>query len=110
MLARTPVGRCVVPEPLKVNPTDLHVSADHMSVHGGDLRAAHAAAHSAIEGAQAGWVGASAAALQAKLAEWQAATEQLCGTIADHEAAFRAAGNQYQRVDANSAKTITDAL
>ena len=107
MLCRTPVGRCVVREPLKVDPIDLHMSADQMSVHHADLRAAHAEADSDIEGAQAGWVGASAAALQAKLAEWQATTERLCGSIAEHERAFRAAGRQYETVDEDGAEKIT---
>lgn len=83
-----------MPEPLKVDPIDLHMSADHMGVHHADLRAAHTGADSNIEAAQAGWVGTSAAALKAKLAEWQATTEELCGSIADHERAFRTAGNQ----------------
>ncbi len=96
-----------MPEPLKVDPIDLHMSADHISVHHADLQAAHAAADSDIEGAQAGWVGASAAALQAKLAEWQATTEQLCGSIADHERAFRTAGHQYETVDEDGAEKIT---
>ena len=100
----------MVPEPLKVNPIDLYMSADHMSVHHADLRAAHAAADSDIEGAQGGWVGASAAALQAKLVEWQATTEQLCGNISDHEQAFRAAGKAYQTVDGESAEHITNQL
>jgi WXG100 family type VII secretion target len=67
---------------LKVDPIDLHMSAAHMDVHHADLRAVHAAADGAIEGAQAGWVGASAAALQSKMAEWQATTTRLCGDIA----------------------------
>jgi WXG100 family type VII secretion target len=99
-----------MPEPLEVDPVELHISANHMSVHHADLRAAHAAADSEIEGAQAGWVGASAAALQAKLAEWQSTTEHLCGTIADHEQAFRAAGNQYRAVDGQSADNIDDQI
>lgn len=94
-------------EPLHVNPIDLHMSADHMSVHHTDLRTAHAAAASDIEAAQSGWVGASAAALQTKLAEWQGTTEQLCERIADHEQSFRAAGNAYQSADGDSAKSIT---
>lgn len=97
-------------EPLRVDPVDLHMSADHMSMHHADLRAAHADADSDIEAAQAGWVGASAAALQAKLAEWQATTQHLCGSIADHERAFRAAGNQYQTVDGRSADNISNQL
>jgi WXG100 family type VII secretion target len=100
----------VVAEPLKVDPVDLHMSADHMGVHHTELRAAHAAADSDVEGAQAGWVGASAAALQAKFAEWQATTEKLCGSVADHERAFRTAGTKYQTVDGESAGKINDAL
>lgn len=99
-----------MPEPLKVDPIDLHISADQMSIHHAELRAAHAEADSDIEGAQAGWVGASAAALQAKLAKWQAATEQLCGSIAGHEQAFRAAAQQYETVDEDGAQKITDEI
>jgi len=110
MLSGTTAGSCVVPEPLKIDPVDLHVSADHLGVHHADLQAAHAEAGGDIEGAQAGWVGASAAALRAKLGEWQATTEQLCGGIADHEQAFRTAGSRYQRVDGESADTLDDQL
>ncbi|MBS4728040.1 WXG100 family type VII secretion target [Mycobacterium sp. SM1] len=92
-------GRCVVCEPLRVDPVDLRLSADRMGAHHGDLRAAHMGADREIEDAQAGWVGASAAALRAKFAEWQAVTERLCGGIADHEQAFLVAGAAYQRVD-----------
>ncbi|MCV7259520.1 WXG100 family type VII secretion target [Mycobacterium shimoidei] len=99
-----------MPEPLKVDPIDLHISADQMSIHHAELRAAHTEANSDIEGAQAGWVGVSAVALQAKLAEWLATTEQLCGSIADHEQAFRAAVQQYETVDADGAEKITHEL
>lgn len=99
-----------MPEPLRVDPVDLHVSANHMNVHHADLRAAHAEADNDIEAAQTGRVGASAAALQAKLAEWQATTGQLCGSIAEHEQAFRAARDAYQVVDGQSADDINDQL
>lgn len=55
-------------------------------------------------------MGASAAALQGKLAEWQDATEQLCGAIAGHEQAFRAAGRRYTTVDEDGAGRITDKI
>lgn len=99
-----------MPEPLEFDPADLHVSANHMGVHHADLRAAHAKADSDIDAAQTGWIGASAAALQTKLAEWQATTEQLCGSIADHEQAFRAAGKTYETVDGESADNLDDQL
>jgi WXG100 family type VII secretion target len=84
---------------LKVDPIDLHMSSDHMDMHRTELLAAHAAANSVIEEAQAGWVGASAAALQSKLAEWQATSTRLCGDIAAHSAAYRTAANGYTEND-----------
>lgn len=90
---------------LKVDPIDLHMSAEHMDVHHADLRAVHAAADGAIEGAQAGWVGASTA-LQAKMTQWQATTTQLCGDIASHGAAYRSAANAYTANDGNSAEAL----
>jgi len=69
---------------LRVDPVDVHMSSGHMDVHHADLTAAHTAADGEIEGAQAGWVGASAAALQSKMTEWQATTTKLCGDIAAH--------------------------
>ncbi len=97
----------VVADHLKVDPVDLHMSSDHMSMHHADLRAAHAAADSAVQGAQTGWVGASAAALQAKLTEWQAATTKLCGDIEYHGQAFRSAGLDYEHTDDEGSKNIT---
>lgn len=91
---------------LKVDPTDLRMSSDHMDMHHTELQAAHAAADSTIEEAQAGWVGASAAALQSKLAEWQAETTKLCGNIAAHGEAFRAAATGYQTIETDSAEKL----
>jgi WXG100 family type VII secretion target len=91
---------------LNVDPVDLHMSAAHIDVHHTELKAAHTAADGAIEGAQAGWVGASAAALQAKVAQWQATTTQLCGDIASHGAAYRTAANAYTANDGNSAEAL----
>jgi WXG100 family type VII secretion target len=95
---------------LKVDPVDLDMSAAHMDVHHAELQAAHAAADGAIEGAQAGWVGASGAALRAKFAEWQATTEKLTGDIAAHGAAFRSAAQGYVGVDSDSAETLDGQL
>lgn len=91
---------------LNVDPTDLHMSSDHMDVHHADLTAAHTAAGGVIEGAQAGWMGASAAALQSKMMEWQATTTKLCGDIAAHGAAYRAAANGYVQNDTDSAEAL----
>ncbi|BBX86947.1 WXG100 family type VII secretion target [Mycolicibacterium aubagnense] len=91
---------------LKVDPIDLHMSSAHMDMHHAELRTAHADAHADMEAAQGSWIGASAAALQAKLAEWQATTEQLCGDISAHGEAFSAAAHKYTSTDANGAQAI----
>jgi WXG100 family type VII secretion target len=95
---------------LKVDPIDLHMSAEHMDVHHAELSAAHAAADGMIEAAQAGWIGVSAAALKAKFADWQATTAQLTGDIAAHGAAFRSAAQAYAGIDSDSAETLNGQL
>ena len=97
-------------DPVKVDPVDLRMSSDHLDMHHGELLAAHTAANGAIEEAQAGWVGASAAALQTKLAEWRAVTVELCGDIAVHGEAFRNAAAGYESTDANSAEKLNRQL
>ncbi|MBU8814080.1 WXG100 family type VII secretion target [Mycolicibacterium goodii] len=91
---------------LKVDPVDLHMSSDHMDVHHADLTAAHTSADGEIEGAQAGWVGASAAALQSKMTEWQATTTKLCGDIAAHRDTYKAAANGYAQNDSHAAEAL----
>ncbi len=93
-------------DPVKVDSIDLRMSSDHMDMHHADLLATHTAANGAIEEAQAGWVGASAAALQTKLAEWQAVTTELCGDIAAHSEAFRTAAAGYESTDSNRAEKL----
>lgn len=58
-----------VAKDLRVDPIDLHLSSAHMDAHHSELLAVHTAANDTIETAQAGWVGASGAALQAKFAD-----------------------------------------
>lgn len=96
----------VVAEPLRVNPIDLHLSSDHLEVYRAEFGAAHASADADIEAAQRGWVGASAAALQAKFLEWQAATTQLSNDVEAHGAAFRAAAEGYATTDADNADSL----
>jgi hypothetical protein len=59
-------------ERVRVDPIDLHMSSAHMDMHHAELSAAHIAAKGAIEKAQVGRAGTSAAALQAKFADWHA--------------------------------------
>lgn len=95
---------------LEVDPIDLHMSSDHMVMHHADLQATHAAAHADIEAAQSGWVGTSAAALQAKFAEWQADAEALRSDVAAHADAFRTAAHAYTTVDGQNAESVSKQL
>jgi len=72
---------------LKVDPIDLYMSSDHMDMHHVELRAAHSSAGSDVESAQRGRVGASAAALRSRSAEWQAVTTELCDGTEGHGSA-----------------------
>ena len=95
---------------LKVDPVDLHMSSAHMEMHHAELRAAHTAANESIEAAQAGWVGAAGAALQAKFADWQAVTRRLTGDIAAHGAAFQSAATGYATTDGDGAEDLHQQL
>lgn len=91
---------------LKVDPIDLHLSSDHVDVYGAEFAAAHGAANGDIEAAQAGWVGASGAALQAKFAEWQETTATITTDLAAHAAAFQNAAQAYATTDDTSAEQL----
>ncbi|MCH9729390.1 MAG: WXG100 family type VII secretion target [Actinomycetia bacterium] len=93
-------------ERLRVDPIDLHLSSDHLDVHHAEFQAAHASADSDIEAAQRGWVGTSAAALQAKFVEWQAVTAQLSSDVEAHGSAFRAAARGYTTTDTDNAGSL----
>jgi WXG100 family type VII secretion target len=95
---------------LTVDPIDLHMSSAHMDMHHTDLQTAHVAANGDIEAAQTGWVGASAAALQAKFAEWEAVTTALCTDVAAHGEAFRSAAHSYVAIDGEGARKLDQQL
>lgn len=92
-----------MPKDLGVDPIDLRMSSDHMDMHQAELSAAHTDANEEIVAAQAGWVGSSALALQAKFAEWVEMTSAMTGEIDSHSVAFRAAAATYSNADDESA-------
>lgn len=91
---------------LRAYPIDLWVSADHLAMHSADLRSAHARADADIEATAAGWVGESAIAMRAKIAEWQAFTQSMCAALDEHQARFRAAGNAFHAAEARHAASL----
>ena len=64
-----------VPQGLRVDLVDLRMSANHVDMHHADLHNADASAHASIEDSSVEWVGASALALQAALADDDALVE-----------------------------------
>lgn len=93
-------------EQLRVEPVDLHMSADHMDMHHSEFHAAHTEANTAIEDAQSGWIGASGAALRAKLIEWQETSIEVAANISSHGTRFRTAASQYAQTDAEQADVL----
>jgi len=91
---------------VRVDPVDLRMSAGHLAMHSEDLRTAHASADSDIDATQAGWAGASAAAMRAKLAEWQEFTDRVCADLDAHQDSFLSAAAKYESADDAGAQSI----
>lgn len=93
-------------ESLEVDPVDLRMSSDHLAMYHAQHVETHAAANASIEMAGSGWVGSSAGALQAKMADLEAITSHIAGELAHHRDAFRLIGNRYSGIDEDAAKDI----
>ena len=93
-------------QPLRVDVDHLRMSADFMDMHGEDLRRAHETADTSIVDSAAEWVGASAAALQAKLAEWQGVTAHASNEFAYHNAAFKKVATEFEKMDEEGATAL----
>jgi uncharacterized protein YukE len=59
-------------------------SAAHVAGQGDDLATAHLASDNRIAGAESGWVGASAAALNMTAATWLQTSRRLLTRVGDH--------------------------
>ncbi len=95
-----------VPQGLRVDLVDLRMSANHVDMHHAGLHNADASAHASIEDSSVEWVGASALALQAALADWQVRSALLSNETAHHRDAFRTIADAYQSVDEDGALGI----
>lgn len=91
---------------LRVDFVDMKMSSSLIDGHREDLRAAHAAADSAIEAAQSGWVGQSAIALQEKLLELQGITHRMNNECDHHSTAITAISDKFQTIDEQEAIDI----
>lgn len=69
---------------VRVDPADLATSAVMVQGHAEDVQVGHGAANTRMAAAQPGLVGLSAAAIGAKVAQWQAVTEALYARLVSH--------------------------
>jgi len=95
-----------VPEPLKVDPTHLFMSADHLDMHEAEHTQAHQSANADIEAASTGWVGSSGEAIQGKLSHLQAVANHISNELSHHRDAFRHIGTSYDTIDQGAAADI----
>ncbi|WP_193044322.1 type VII secretion target [Mycolicibacterium baixiangningiae] len=95
-------------EPLKTDPTELRITADHLDGQASGFRTAHHAAQSRASKAALG-SGSAAAALPGMLAAWEADGAKFGGTFAKHAQGHRDAADAYLSTDAGSADRIDNA-
>ncbi|HKP39622.1 type VII secretion target [Mycobacterium sp.] len=108
LLAR---GRVVVSnpnEPLKVDPTELHLTADQLDGHASDFLTAHQTAHSQASQVNLG-AGLSTAALPHMLAAWETDSARFAKRFATNAEGHRDAATRYVKTDTASADGIDDA-
>jgi hypothetical protein len=88
---------------VQVDPGDLYRSAMFIDPHAQDIQYEHGIAQTQIESAQSGLVGASAAAIAEKAADWRAVTQVLYARLSRHGAAFQSCGRMYENGDHDNA-------
>jgi WXG100 family type VII secretion target len=95
-------------DPIRVRPDDLLISGAQVKGHADEVEAGHAASDAHIYAAQAGMVGSSAAAMEAKLAQWKSTTVALTNRLTDHAQAMTTGADDYRESDQHNAAIIAD--
>jgi len=95
-------------EPLKVDPTELRMTADQLDGHASAFGAAHETAQSRAGKAALG-SGVASAALPAMLAAWESDGARFDTHFAKHAEGHREAAGAYVSTDSGSAGRIDDA-
>ena len=95
-------------DPLKVDPTELHLTADQLDGRASDFLTAHQAAYSRAGQAALG-SGLSAAALPHMLTAWEADGARFGKHFATNAGEHREAATRYVKTDTAGAEGIDDA-
>ncbi|MCV7257877.1 WXG100 family type VII secretion target [Mycobacterium shimoidei] len=93
---------------LRVNPADLRSWASQADTYAANLRSGHASAHERITTAQSGFIGASSAALAARLAHWEEETAAHHAELIVHSEHLRSAAKCYADTDDAEAVRLND--
>jgi WXG100 family type VII secretion target len=93
---------------IRVRPEDLLISGAQIKGQADGVEAGHAASDANIYAAQAGMVGSSAAAMEAKLAQWQRTTVALTNRLTEHAQALTTGAIEYGDSDQRNAAIIAD--
>ncbi len=94
---------------MRVDLVTLHASAGQIDGSADDLRAQHGSANERIAAAQAGWIGASAAALTAKTAQWEEESASHYTELVKHGHDFRSAAASYLDTETEAESEIENA-
>jgi Excreted virulence factor EspC, type VII ESX diderm len=95
-------------EPLKVDPTELRLTADQLDGQASGFRTAHEAAQSRAGGVALG-AGAAAAALPGMLEAWESDGTRFDKHFAAYAQRHRDAADRYASTDSDNANGIDDA-
>ncbi|OBK78500.1 WXG100 family type VII secretion target [Mycobacterium sp. 1274761.0] len=95
-----------MPEPIKVDPTDLTHTADRVRDYAEQLRAGHGSALAAADGTQPGLVGRSAQAIDARAQRWRTTTAELHGLLTSQADALASAAAAYARTEDDNRDAI----
>lgn len=99
-------GQGEMPQNLRVNPEDLHVSAGTVDAHADTVRVCHVEADSRVEASQRGVPTAAGAALSGVMAKWQTDTTAIFSRMVDHAHGLRTGALAYVQTDQSSGTSI----
>ncbi|WP_019970594.1 WXG100 family type VII secretion target [Mycobacterium sp. 141] len=91
---------------LKVDPTHLLMSADHLDMHEAEHTQVHDSANADIDAASSGWVGSSGEAIKDKIGHLQTVANHISNELSHHRDAFRHIGHKYETLDEDAAADL----
>ncbi|WP_328352738.1 WXG100 family type VII secretion target [Mycobacterium sp. NBC_00419] len=93
---------------LRVNIEQLAASGTAVTGHGEDVATKHAAAASRIDAAQAGWQGASAAAMELLAAQWVGTTSALVTRLSDHAQGLHTSAQGFAEMEQRNSQALQE--